>query len=465
MRGGFSFCGIDIADLGIEYAPENKDTYVYRPSKSNVYEETFDGHDGGYFFGSSKQPKEFVLRCYYEDKHIARGLMARIYDLFRVGQSGKLIFSQRPWCYYYATVTDFDDSTMYNYMNGLFVITMKAYYPFARGLPVYNKIIDEEHLFYNVVNDPYHCDIMENTGILDKADRVPLMSFSTPNILGSNRTTSRIDVNKKYAIHIHRSNYDPESQEIPIVGYEYLNENNQRISSSGSISIESENTEEIIPNVYMPFTSEVAYVRFFGVGQDTTINIHECLSNILLYNPGTERAHVGISLKGQCGDSLIIHNKTTGQKCRYVGFETHQGEDFYTDGINGKVMIRQWLNENVVDSTVAFLYHDYGFIELEPSFPIIRRLYVSYNGTTVTSPNMLYQDEAERGWYKGKFIFLGNTWHKIASCDDKHTLTLETSAGEGSVSTDIVLMNEIEITGSQNTNITNISFIYKPTYA
>ena len=370
MRGGFSFCGVDIADLGIEYAPENKDTYVYKPSKSNIYEETFDGHDGGYFFGSSKQPKEFILRCYYEDKHIEKGLMTRIYDLFRIGRSGRLIFSRRPWCYYYATVTDFDDSNIYNYMNGLFVITMKAYYPFARGVPVHSKILNEEHLFCNVMNDPFHCDMMANTGVLEKTNMVPAMSFNS------------------------------------------------------------------IPN-----------------------------GNFLLYNPGTERAHVGISFTGQCGDGLIIYNKTTEQKCRYVGFATQQGEDFYTDGINGKTMLRQWLNGNIVDTTMAFLYHDYGFIELEPSFPIVRELYVSYSGTTVTTTATLYQDDDEKEWYKGKYIFLGNSWRKIAQCSGKHTLTLRSSAGTGSTSTDIVLMNEIEITKSQNTNITNISFIYKPTYA
>ena len=370
MRGGFSFCGVDIADLGIDYAPENKDTYVYKPAKSNIHEDVFDGHNGGYFFGASREPKEFILRCYYEEEHIAKGLMAKIFNLFRVGKSGMLVFKRRPWCYYYATVTEFDDSTMYNYMNGLFVITMKAYYPFARGLPVYNKIENRNHLFYNVTGDQYHSEIMANTAILEKEEMIPSMSFNS------------------------------------------------------------------IPN-----------------------------GTVLLYNPGTERANVGISFTGRCGDSVTIYNRTTDQKCRYVGFETRQGEDLYTDGINGKTMLREYYNGEVVNSTIAFLYHDYGFIELEPAFPILRKLYVSYDGTLVTSVNRLYQDEDEKEWYKGKYIFLGNNWYKIVECINRNILLLSTSAGQGSEMTDVVTMNEIEITGSQNTNLTNISFIYKPTYA
>ena len=91
MKGGFSFCGVDIADIGLEYAPDNKDTYVYKPGEAEVHEEIFDGHDGGYIYGATKRPKEFILRCYFEDKNIAEGIMARAYNLFKIGKSGKLL--------------------------------------------------------------------------------------------------------------------------------------------------------------------------------------------------------------------------------------------------------------------------------------------------------------------------------------------------------------------------------------
>lgn len=367
MKGGFSFCGVDIADIGLEYAPDNKDTYVYKPGEAEVHEETFDGHDGGYIYGATKRPKEFILRCYFEDKNIAEGIMARAYNLFKIGKSGKLIFKRRPWCYYYATVTGIDSDDLHNYMNGLFVVTMKAYYPYARSTEINGR------LFCNLLTDPYHTEIMQNTALLDKQEMVLPTSFNSA----------------------------PQS----------------------------------------PF---------------------------LLYNPGTEPADVGIVVAGQAGDGVTITNRTTGQSCRYVRFDTttgsNSGYEIFTDSINGKTVKRY--AEDPTDLTrtsLAFLYHDYGFIELAPSFPIIRDLFVHYNGTTVSAVNVLYQDEEEKEWYKGKYIFLGSSWYKITQCSDKHTLTLATSASEGSCKTCVVLMNEIEI--STNGTLSKISFIYKPTFA
>ena len=175
IRGGFSFCGVDIADLGLSYAPENENTYVYKPADINVHEETFDGHDGGYLYGVTRQPKEFILRCYFEDEAIDQGIMERVYNLFRNGKSGKLIFSRRPWCYYFATVTSLPHPELTNYLNGLITITMKASYPFARGDDFYydpyeNNFDSDEKKFKEY--------ILENTGLLEKEAMIPEKSFS-----------------------------------------------------------------------------------------------------------------------------------------------------------------------------------------------------------------------------------------------------------------------------------------------
>lgn len=162
MKGGFTFCGVDIADLGIEYAPEIKDTYVYKPAETKVHEETYDGHDGGYYYGAWRQPKEFKLRCLFEER-IDRGLLAKVYSLFRVGRSGKLVFQRRPWCYYYATVSaPIDDSEFKTYLSGTFVITMEAYYPYARC-----------DSFINLRTDPYHYEVMDNTALFDHDGMIP----------------------------------------------------------------------------------------------------------------------------------------------------------------------------------------------------------------------------------------------------------------------------------------------------
>ena len=360
MKGGFSFCGIDIADIGLEYAPENKDTYVYKPAEAEVHEELFDGHHGGYIYGATKKPKEFVLRCFFEDKNIADGVMAKAYSLFKVGKSGKLIFQRRPWCYYYATVTNIDSTELHNYMNGLFVVTMKAYYPYARGIEVNGRTL------CNLLTDPYHNEVMYNTAMLE--------------------------------------------------------------------------TEAMVRALPTSFTSTPD-------------------ENILLYNPGTERADVGIIIAGEAGNGITIKNTTTGQSCRYVGFDSESG-NIYTDSINGKTIA-----EKDGEKSLAFLYHDYGFIELEPAFPILRDIYVAYKQNVVTATNILYDQEDEKEWYIGKYIFLGSKWCKILECTDKHTLKVEGNTDTGNIKTCIVLMNEIQIEVSEGTALTNISFVYKPTYA
>ena len=168
MTGGFSFCGVDIKDLGLGYAPENEQTYVYRPAEINIHEETFDGHDGGYFYGITRQPKEFNLRCFFEDKVIDQGFLERVYNLFRLGRSGKLVFSRRPWCYYYATVTSIPHPELYDFRDGLITITMKAYYPFARS--------DEIYYTKNSIDFDL---AMKSTALLEKKSMSPAVTFQS----------------------------------------------------------------------------------------------------------------------------------------------------------------------------------------------------------------------------------------------------------------------------------------------
>ena len=361
MKGGFSFCGINVADIGLEYAPDNDKTYVYAPGATSIHEQTFDSHEGGYYYGAAKQPKEFVLRCFYEDKYIAKGLMANVYGLFKIGKTGLLVFDRRPWCYYYATVTNVDISNLHSYLNGLVVITMKAYYPLARGLE-----LKEGHLYYNLLTDPYHTDIMQNTALLDK-DIAPQTSY-----------------------------------------------------------------EGDIPN------------------------------KICLYNPGTERASVGIVISGTSSDNgVVIENTTTGQTCRYHALSSDV-DYIYTDGINGKTV-------SVTDGvkSLGFLYHDYGFIDLEPAFPIKRNIFAMSDGTVVKTTNILYSNPFEQEWYKDKYIYLSNAWHKIQECTDKNTITLYEPVDymANYEQTSIVLMNELVIQPEDGTEISKISFIYKPTFA
>ena len=370
MNGGFSFCGVDIADLGIEYAPEIENTYVYKPAKSNIHEETFDGHNGGYIYGAWKEPKEFVLRCYYDEKRIDRGMMANIYALFKLGRSGKLVFQRRPWIYYYATVMDVDDSEGMTYLSGLITITMKSAYPYGRSEGFVNpESVNKtayNNMFVNKETDDNHFEVMLNTAFFDKPLMTPPFSF---NSVSSART-------------------------------------------------------------------------------------------IILPNPGTEQAPLSIKIAGTAGLGIEITNLTNGSFCNLVAFNntiTNNARRYvYVDAISGKTMLKG--NDF---AQLASLYHDQGFITLEPAFPALREIYASYNETTVTTTNILYEDCV------GKYIFLKSKWRKIVAQPDSHTLTLDSAdtVQEGMERTTIMAMNEIEIKPVSSMYINNIEFVYKPTFA
>ena len=61
MQGGFSFCGAEITDFGLEYVPQNNETWVYGHSNYQTNEQSYEGHHGGYYYGTTIQPKEFHL--------------------------------------------------------------------------------------------------------------------------------------------------------------------------------------------------------------------------------------------------------------------------------------------------------------------------------------------------------------------------------------------------------------------
>jgi len=166
VTNGFSFCGTHIKTFGLEYAPEIENTYVYRPAFTNSHIETFEGHNGGYYYGAWKEPKEFILRCLFEEKDIDKGIMSRIYAFFRVGKSGKLIFDKQPWCYYYATVTDPIEEDFSNYRNGLITIHMKAMYPFARSdiMSSYMKPLETNSQY----SEKEYNHLMTNTAVFDR---------------------------------------------------------------------------------------------------------------------------------------------------------------------------------------------------------------------------------------------------------------------------------------------------------
>ena len=355
MHASFSFCGTDIEDLGLNYAPEIENTYISKPANAISHIESFDSHDGGYFYGSNFEPKEFTLRCYFEEQSIETRVLAEVYRLFKVGTSGKLIFSRNPWCYYYATVTDPIDLNLTNYLNGSLTIHMRAMYPFARS-----------DVLKNTRAEKYHDQLMANSAVFEK-------------------------------------------------------------------------DEMIQPATYENLT------------QKTTI---------ALANQGTERAALGVAIAGDVGDGVVITNETTGQSCKFVAITKEKTSDVnkevIIDPISGKTLL-----VGAGTKQLAFLYHEYGFLELESSFPAKRNLYISTLGDNrINVSNILSENHV------GKYIFAAKEWRKIIAQPDTHTLEVDTDAAAGSLErTMIIPMNEITITPITTMDITSLRFIYKPTYA
>lgn len=106
MAGGFTFCGVDIEKYHLYYAPEGKDTYIYGAGEYKVHDSEFDGHDGGYWYGATLEPKEFTLRCFFEDATL------KDFDawdhLFGRNKGGKLVFDDRPHLWYMARVVEYN---------------------------------------------------------------------------------------------------------------------------------------------------------------------------------------------------------------------------------------------------------------------------------------------------------------------------------------------------------------------
>ena len=355
MQGGFSFCGVDIAKFGLEYVPPLDQTYVFGSAPYEVHQETFDAHHGGYFYGTTVQPKDFTLKCFYQDLHIAHGSLTAIENFFRRGKTGRLVFEHRDWLWYTATVVGVDLSDLRNYRNGFVTITLRAYYPFAR------------HDFISLGDENmFNYYIAANTGLLS-SDETPATSFD---------------------------------------------------------------------------------------------NVSESTS-IMLYNGGSELAGVAIAIAGDAGeDGVTITNRTTGQTAKFVAFNksltTDVSKYIVSDAINGKTVLTDGSA-----SQLGFLYHDHGFIELAPSYPIEREVYIMY---TKDSDRVSILGSEVGDDVVGRHIQIDGVYRKIVDTNDNE-LIIETAAqSDGSGYVNIVTMNEISIELSPGAQLTKLNFIYKPTF-
>lgn len=357
MVSGVIFCGTDIETFGLEYVPDNANTFVHRSSDISIHEQAFEAHDGGYFYGFTSQPKPFTLRCIFQESHINQGVQDKITAFFKPGKSGKLIFKHRPWVWYVATVTGNPVFQISNYQNGIVTLQFKAYYPYGRSDT--NHLTDEHDVFAKQL-----------TGFIDKSI-------------------------------------------VPSV--------------------------EIIPN-----------------GDSLTAS-----KQFLLYNSGSAAAPVAVEIAGYVGSGVTITNTTNNQKMRFVAISkeatSEQRKYVVTDSLNGKTIVTDGSTHKP-----AFLYHDYGFITLEPSYPIARDVHAVYisGSATIDCSNIVIDRDII-----GKHIFANGQWRKIVDVTSDGKIVVDSPIStSGEEETVIVLMNEMIVEAESIMDLSRLNFVYNPTF-
>jgi len=444
MQGGFSFCGMDIAKLGIYYAPERDDTLVYKNSGFSQQEEKFAAKDGSVNYGTTVSAKEFTLRCIFEDKHFNQGIIDNVLNFFYKDRTGKLVFDSRDWCYYIAQVVEVTPNITNRY-NGYIIIRLKAYYPYARTDFIYKS------------NDTNIYDLYE----YDADDDIPI-------------TGGEISAGES-GIH-----YWPYTEEMD---FDAPDDTNEHIMNGNIFANDSATSyfgledsidfyvDDISEDTYVSNTDPFAFTaddtienKAFFLTQDqmppvSYSNVTASMS-FLLYNAGNAPAALGIEVQGNAGNGLIIKNNTTDQEMKLILFTQTETTDagcyVYTDGLNAKTSLT-----GSTTNRLALFYHDYGFINLAPAAPEYQDVQFL---TTQGSANIFTNQQLMENCI-GKYICIENVWYKILSVTSDNIITVDNAVSQSGIYvSNIVTMNEMTLTFSGNARIDNIIFVYKHTF-
>ena len=172
----------------------------------------------------------------------------------------------------------------------------------------------------------------------------------------------------------------------------------------------------------------------------------------LFYNPGTQPCNTLIQIGG-FGTNVSITNHTNGTACKLNSLP----ESGYLE-IDSKLGRVTWVHGD--DRDLFFEYHNEGYITLDSYLPREFQVDASYT-----------QGSDEVGFYAfpatekliGKYILLGDSWHKIVSASEEaSTVEIDTNMQTtGAELTKIVTMNDIEVTGT-NLSLNRLTIDYSP---
>lgn len=181
-------------------------------------------------------------------------------------------------------------------------------------------------------------------------------------------------------------------------------------------------------------------------------------SQFIVYNCGTEKCDTIIRVAGvvDAENGLVIQNTTNGTSCKIVGLEANTlpaGAYLEIDSFKGQV--RRVAGDNV---TLAFEFHDLGYVRLDPCTPYYRDIFVSYENGSRAVRNFT---GAFNGLMKGQYVYLNGGWRYISEVIDENTLNVNANmTATNSEQAHIGTMNTIVVTG--NTALTKFEFDYTP---
>lgn len=404
--GGFTFCGVDVGDLGLHYAPPLNETYVYSSGDIALQQQVFESHNGGYFYGYSRKPKKFKLRCFFEQKHINDGVLSKIENLFRLGRTGRLIFKQREWLWYNATVTGLDMSGLTNYMNGIVVIQLTAYYPYGRTdfsfIP--QTMISIEDAFQDLMTQ-------RPEGMIIQTDSANGSVYDT-------WSESKKRINRKRAMF-------------------------NNIKANTNLLQDKYKTETILINGTIDQTE----------GRSMTFPV---------YYGGTVDAPVAIRIAGNVGEGVGIYNTTNLSQCSFIAMTkqetTYRKNYVVCDALSGKTYLQDFL----FGKQMKFLYHDSGFLYLKPcEYRKINNVHFDHWVSQIQANEPTFTEEDV-----GKYIFINAKWYKIIEfIDDCHIKADNVSGSEQMVDeTIIATMNEITIKSDSDYQLDYLQIQFTPTF-
>lgn len=144
---GFTFNGKHSwGDMHIRYAPTEEERAGFF-AKFNIQDMDFETKDGGLYYKTTLDKMEMKLPCFYEE--ITKGEREKILRWLDHTQRGKLVFDDRPYCYYEVSVgaemelREFPVRTIYGTRYcGIFTITFIAHDPSAK---LFLKTTDQEY--------------------------------------------------------------------------------------------------------------------------------------------------------------------------------------------------------------------------------------------------------------------------------------------------------------------------------